>query len=702
MAVAGVLEIQMRADVARLQKDMSKMQSTMKRGTDRMASAVKKVVAAFGALALIMGVKMFAGFLKGVIDAQDKLAKLSQKVNISVESLVGWQHAADLSGTSLDGLTKGMKSLTTQMFDANDGLLESARNFEKLQITVTDAEGTLRDADDVMIEIADKFALMEDGATKTALAVKIFGKAGLDMIPMLNQGSDALKAMREEGQLLNPVTAEAAHQSEMFNDNLERLTKSLKVGFIQALNELLPMLVFLTDEMFEARKQAVGAEQDFHPLVEIFKDVSRWAALTTGWIAGLAIQVSGMKAIFEATMEDGVAGAKRARQEVAALMAQNEAALVRFQMRLEAAADKSAKDLITADDIRKGKDRTRPELPSIEFNVPGSNKKTDAEKAAEAANKYLLKLQKIEESELVASEHGKALWEIRHGNLKLASTAMQDWILDKAKAIDLEKAHTEAAKVMKTMMEESALQQEDAMQETLRIQEAMKEHDIAERDLFIDRWQNEKETLEDQHAEELELLQELWDKRLIGESNFMEIRLRMMEQFEEKRAAAEERSMTQSEKFTAMSWQNKTETIFGELSALSAGVSTHSRKMFELNKVAGIAEAIINAYTGISKTLSAYPYPVNLAMAAAHAISAFAQVSAIQSTTFEGGGGGAAPSLAGSTPATPVTPVGASNQPSGQTTIINFQGTQDERSMVRRFAKLLNENTHDGGKVLVN
>src|SRR5690606_1551651 len=114
--------------------------------------------------------------------------------------------------------------------------------------------------------------------------------------------------------------------------------------------------------------------------------------------------------------------------------------------------------------------------------------------------------------------------------------------------------------------------------------------------------------------------------------------------------------LSEREKFQQMSSKDKVKTVSGELADITSGVAQHNKAMFRLNQAAGISNAIISAYEGISKTLSAYPYPINIGMAAAHGVAAFAQVNAIRSQSF-GSGGGAAPSLAGGTPATPVTPV---------------------------------------------
>src|SRR5690606_27953288 len=130
-----------------------------------------------------------------------------------------------------------------------------------------------------------------------------------------------------------------------------------------------------------------------------------------------------------------------------------------------------------------------------------------------------------------------------------------------------------------------------------------------------------------------------------------------------------ERNLTDLERFTNQSYAKQAKTVSGHLADITANVARESKAMFEINKVAGIANAIVSAYEGISKTLAAYPYPLSVAMASLQAGAAFAQVNAIRSASFGKGGGGAAPSLAGGTPATPVTPV-QGGTPGGQQELV--------------------------------
>jgi hypothetical protein len=249
--VAGQLEIQMIANMARLHSDMKKADSTVTGAMTKISSAVSGAMKLLGALGLGLSVNLFGRFIKGSIDAQDNLAKMSQQINVSVESLAGLGHAAGLGGSSLEAIQKALKTVSTQLFDADKGLAESIRNFSSLGIEVHTTTGALKSADSVMIEVADQFAQMENGTMKTALAVKLFGRSGLELIPMLNAGSAGLAEMIAEGQKLNPVTAESAAQAEIFNDNLLRLTGSVSSVGVAFVNTLLPGLTSFSEKAVE-------------------------------------------------------------------------------------------------------------------------------------------------------------------------------------------------------------------------------------------------------------------------------------------------------------------------------------------------------------------------------------------------------------------------------------------------------------------
>jgi hypothetical protein len=109
----------------------------------------------------------------------------------------------------------------------------------------------------VLLEIATVFAGLEDGAVKSALAVELFGRSGLDLIPFLNQGAAGIAQLTAEAERLGlKLTAETARAAEAFNDNLTALKASSTSLGIALTGELLPELLNITNAMREAAREA--------------------------------------------------------------------------------------------------------------------------------------------------------------------------------------------------------------------------------------------------------------------------------------------------------------------------------------------------------------------------------------------------------------------------------------------------------------
>ena len=163
------------------------------------SNRVKGLLAGLGVSLSVAG---FATMIKSAIDAADHLNKLSQKIGISVEALSTLRFAAQLSDVSLETLQKGIKGLSQNIAEANTGVGDGAQVFDALGISVKNADGSMKSTEAVLLQMADVFANLEDGAVKTALAVKLFGKSGMDMIPFLNQGAAGINQLTAEAERL--------------------------------------------------------------------------------------------------------------------------------------------------------------------------------------------------------------------------------------------------------------------------------------------------------------------------------------------------------------------------------------------------------------------------------------------------------------------------------------------------------------------
>lgn len=218
------------------------------------SNRVKGMLAGLGVSLSVAG---FATMIKSAIDAADQLNKLSQKIGISVEALSTLRFAAQLSDVSLETLQKGIKGLSQNITEANTGIGDGAQVFDALGISVRNADGSMKSTEAVLLQVADVFANLEDGAVKTALAVKLFGKSGMDMIPFLNQGAAGISQLTAEAERLGlKLTTETARSAEAFNDNLTALKASSSSLGIALARDFLPELTNITNAMREAANEA--------------------------------------------------------------------------------------------------------------------------------------------------------------------------------------------------------------------------------------------------------------------------------------------------------------------------------------------------------------------------------------------------------------------------------------------------------------
>ncbi len=191
------------------------------------------------------GLKALAGFYSadkikefaaGILETADSLYKLSQKTGISVEDLSALKGAAEVSGVPFDALTTSLRKLSVNMVEAVSGNQKAAASFRTLGISVKDSSGQLKPGGDVVKELADKFASIKDGPIKAALAVQIFGKAGSELIPLLNKGSAAIE------EFTTSIDQDFGARAEAFNESIAIIGKNLKAGAIDQMKELLPTL----------------------------------------------------------------------------------------------------------------------------------------------------------------------------------------------------------------------------------------------------------------------------------------------------------------------------------------------------------------------------------------------------------------------------------------------------------------------------
>ena len=167
------------------------------------------------------------GFATKAASATDRVDKMSQKIGISRQAFQELDFVCSQSGTSVDGLQMGMKTLTSAMTGAANGTKSNVAMFDKVGVSVTNSKGELRSQEEVFWDTVKALQGMDNQTEKARLATQLFGRSGSELMPMLNGASGSIEEMRQQAHDLGLVMSDdAVDAGVQFTDAMDQLQRS--------------------------------------------------------------------------------------------------------------------------------------------------------------------------------------------------------------------------------------------------------------------------------------------------------------------------------------------------------------------------------------------------------------------------------------------------------------------------------------------
>jgi len=208
-------------------------------------------IATVAVLALVAGLTKLAF---STAKAGDDFAKTAAQVGTNAKALSELSFAAQIGGADMSAVATTLRVVSKRVNDANNGLMTSVRSFKQLGLEVRKSNGTMKTAEELIMESADAFKALKSPVERTALAQELFGRSGTKLIPLLMMGTEKIKGLREEAEILGLTFSKVeAEQSEAFQDELLRL-QSTFVGLGRTIGKqiipiLTQMFTFMKDVM---------------------------------------------------------------------------------------------------------------------------------------------------------------------------------------------------------------------------------------------------------------------------------------------------------------------------------------------------------------------------------------------------------------------------------------------------------------------
>lgn len=656
MAAVGRLLIRIGSDTGGLRRGgkqaegvVNKLGASAKRVTGRLAK--------LGAAAATAGAALTTALTKRGLDSVAAQERLARTLSATNREVAGLTLAFQTYGLQTDDVSDAINTLSDRAQDAASGMQSMADDFALVGMSVSDLRG--QQPVELFEEFAGAVADVEDPQKRVAAAVRIFGDdIGRKLLPMLMQGEEALQEFTSRADrmglvLSNIETAEVDQARIAFariGSVVDTISQRLAV-------EMSPIIQGVADLFVGAAEETNGFEDVISGLVDnsisgigmVLDVVHR---LQTGFSVGrqfvhnldAGIQIMAIKA-FNSIVSGPVAAMNKL------IEAANKVPGVNIDV------------LEQPDLVRRGQEQIGQLRRGIE--------------AGQAVIRELL-------------------------NEPLPSEGLDEWVRQ-ARENSEYSAHQFVAD--RNAEREAALENQRRLAEqSSEMSESEREAEAESRRQNLERLRNylatEREAEVMAHQERMEWLNQARENELVTEAEYR----RMKEEAERKHQASltkiAEDGMTERQKFNAKSMMAQTSQVADSLQNMTASVARENKAMFALNKAAGITNAIINTYQGVTKSLSAYPMPLAGAMAAAHLAAGMAQVQQIKSQSFGGGGtaGGSASLTNGSAAAAQNAPAPPQQQGSDQTFTVRGLSSGDlfTGETMRELLENIEEASEDG------
>lgn len=231
---------------------------------DGLKNACKTAMVGLGALATAT-----VATVQQTMKHGDEIDKMSQKMQMSRKAYQELDYVFSQNGADISIMQTGMSKLTKAMDGAKLGTKSYILTFNRLGISLRDTKGRMKSTETVMFEALNKLQKMPEGATKTALALQLFGKSATELAPLLNGNAKGVEELRKKfNDLGMGMSDEAVNASVKFTDTMDTLNRTFQGCFYTVGADLMPIFQSLADTLQSNMPQIKAT------VVPVFKNIA--------------------------------------------------------------------------------------------------------------------------------------------------------------------------------------------------------------------------------------------------------------------------------------------------------------------------------------------------------------------------------------------------------------------------------------------
>lgn len=240
---------------------------------------------AFTAVAAAYPIYKAIEMTKASLDNAEAMWFAAQRAETSTEAFSAMAFAAKLSNVDVSTLSQAYKFLGQAIAEeSKNAMTPAAAELKALGITA-------KDPTEAMLQLADAFSTSKNTVDKTAIAMELFKRGGTSIVPFLNQGSEAIKAMMQDAKDLGQVIgSDFGASANQINDNLQRMSALMTGSVNKALAKLAPIIEELTGDYILWNKEADNVNNTAEIIAIAMKSlVTVGTALSMVWTSLIAV-----------------------------------------------------------------------------------------------------------------------------------------------------------------------------------------------------------------------------------------------------------------------------------------------------------------------------------------------------------------------------------------------------------------------------
>lgn len=255
------------ADIEKVNRKLDRFAKNTSKSLAGISAAARNVNRALGALGVGVTLAAIGSLASKTLQAGDALNKASIKAGVSAEAISELAYAASLSGVELTGLSTSLRFMQKSLSEAATGGKEQVRALDALGLSVKELKALSPDRQFEVL--GDRISKLKDPSDKARAAMVLLGRAGVDLLPLFEQGAEGVRKMREEAQKVGQsFSKEQLQKLTDAKDSVDRLGMSFGALATTLLSKVAPGLTRFFNDLAGVTPKVEKLRRELDALAE--------------------------------------------------------------------------------------------------------------------------------------------------------------------------------------------------------------------------------------------------------------------------------------------------------------------------------------------------------------------------------------------------------------------------------------------------